>query len=468
MKSNKLFLLMLTTKTSLRQQLLLWLLLPQLVYCLAGAVLFFSVTLFYANRVIDSRLAETAEALSELSQTQGTDLDALAPIVVQETAFRFYSISNKNGDVLHGNLSLKAPTDEYVQEIYSSSAPSFFDTTINNEAFRVAAINTQFANKEPVLIQVAFNLNLRNLYARQILISTALPLALLIIVTCFLVWWGIGRGLRPLAQLQSLMEHRKAQDLSPLSLQDAPQELQGLSSALNHLLSGTEESINRQRRFIADAAHQLRTPLAGLKSQTELAMRESSPEGLRERLNMVHTSATRSIHLVNQLLTLARSEPGSQTGIPKVQMDLAKIIRDLTAELVPRALAARIDLGCDCFVPTANMHGNSALLREMFINLVENAIKYIPRDGSITVRLTEDAHNYIVDVEDNGLGIPDADKARVFERFYRREQTGNGCGLGMSIVKEIVERHAGTVELLDAQPHGLIVHVVLPKTDLPA
>ncbi|MBM5570322.1 sensor histidine kinase [Deefgea chitinilytica] len=457
-----------TTKTSLRQQLLLWLLLPQLVYCLAGAVLFFTVTLFYANRVIDTRLVETAESLARLSQTHHADIQRLAPMVVQQTDHRFYAISQQSGNVLHGSPDFKNTAAPYLAEINSRAEPLLFDAVLNAKQFRIAALRATTANAEPILIQVAFDLDQRNRYAKQILISTALPLALLIIITCLLVWWGIGRGLRPLAQLQSLMELRKAQDLSPLSLQDAPRELQGLSSALNHLLSGTEESINRQRRFIADAAHQLRTPLAGLKSQTELAMRESSPEGLRERLNMVHTSATRSIHLVNQLLTLARSEPGSQTGIPKVQMDLAKIIRDLTAELVPRALAARIDLGCDCFVPTAMMHGNSALLREMFINLVENAIKYIPRDGSITVRLTEDAHNYIVDVEDNGLGIPDEDKARVFERFYRREQTGNGCGLGMSIVKEIVERHAGTVELLDAQPHGLIVHVVLPKTELPA
>ncbi|WP_035851695.1 sensor histidine kinase [Deefgea rivuli] len=456
------------TKTSLRQQLLLWLLLPQLVYCLAGAVLFFSITLYYANRIIDTRLAEAVESLSQLAKTKDTNFAILAPMIVQETSYRFYSVTSKDGEVLQGKADLKRPTAQYLEKIAATNIPFFYDTQINNSQFRVVAVKLSAVNAEPKIIQVAFDLALRNQYAWQIFLSTALPLALLIITTCLLVWWGIGRGLRPLAQLQSLMEHRKAQDLSPLALQDAPQELQGLSSALNHLLSGTEESINRQRRFIADAAHQLRTPLAGLKSQTELAMRENSPEGLRERLNMVHTSATRSIHLVNQLLTLARSEPGSQNGIPKVHMDLAKIIRDLTAELVPRALAARIDLGCDCFVPSALMQGNSALLREMFINLVENAIKYIPRDGSITVRLTEDEHNYIVDVEDNGLGIPDSDKERVFERFYRREQTGNGCGLGMAIVKEIVERHAGTVELLDAVPHGLIVHVVLPKTEIPA
>ncbi len=455
-------------KTSLRQQLLLWLLLPQIVYCLAGAVLFFSITLYYANRVIDTRLAESVESLSQLANTKELDFSALAPMIIQQTDYRFYSITSQDGKVLQGRPKLALPTDEYRTKILASNIPFFYDRKINDTQFRVAALKIVSPQHEPRLLQVAFNLELRNQYAWQIFLSTALPLILLIIATCCLVWWGIGRGLRPLAQLQYLMEHRKAQDLSPLALQDAPEELQGLSSALNHLLSGTEESINRQRRFIADAAHQLRTPLAGLKSQTELAMRENSPEGLRDRLNMVHTSATRSIHLVNQLLTLARSEPGSQNGIPKVHMDLAKIIRDLTAELVPRALAARIDLGCDCFVQEALMQGNSALLREMFINLVENAIKYIPRDGSITVRLTEDEQSYIVDVEDNGLGIPDSDKERVFERFYRREQTGNGCGLGMAIVREIVERHAGSVQLLDAEPHGLIVHVVLPKTDLPA
>ena len=448
-----------TTKTSLRQHLLLWLLLPQLVFCLAGAALFFFVTLHFANNAINSKMRSVTQSMSRLAEKHGSNSERLNERIanVDDDTERLFAITSSSGQILAGSHELSNSRNA------DSRSDVYYDAHINGKPYRVLQVS---ANLQRDTLQVAFHLAARDAYTRNILLSTAIPLALLILATIFLVWWGIGRGLRPLARLQTLMESRKPQDLSPLALKDAPQELQALSNALNHLLAGTEESVNRQRRFIADAAHQLRTPLAGLKSQTELAMRESSPEGLRERLNMVHTSATRSIHLVNQLLTLARSEPGSQNGIPKVQMDLAKIIRDLTAELVPRALAARIDLGCDCFVVSAPMQGNSALLRELFINLVENAIKYIPRDGSITVRLTEDERHYIVDVEDNGLGIPDTDKQRVFERFYRREQTGNGCGLGMAIVKEIVERHAGTVTLLDAEPHGLIVHVVLPKTEL--
>ncbi len=451
------------TKTSLRQQLLLWLLLPQLVFCLAGAALFLSITLHYADNAIDKRLIKSANAVAKLIQHQAQISPELSSKIIATIDslddLEIFAIHDGNQRLIAGRADLVMP-----QMDQAPSDPFFYYQTIDGQEYRVLMQNDVAQSSKT--LQIAFNLHERDIYTRNIFLSTAIPLLLLIIITIFFVWWGIGRGLRPLAQLQSMMELRKPQDLSPLALQDAPRELNALSAALNHLLATTEASIDRQRRFIADAAHQLRTPLAGLKSQTELAMRENSPEGLRERLNMVHTSATRSIHLVNQLLTLARSEPGSQNSIPKVHMDLAKIIRDLTAELVPRALAARIDLGCDCFVQDAPLHGNSALLREMFINLVENAIKYIPRDGSVTVRLTEDEKNYIVDVEDNGPGIPDSDKDRVFERFYRREQTGNGCGLGMAIVREIAERHAGSVQLRDADPHGLIVHVVLPKTEL--
>jgi two-component system sensor histidine kinase TctE len=149
--------------------------------------------------------------------------------------------------------------------------------------------------------------------------------------------------------------------------------------------------------------------------------------------------------------------------MPRVALDLAKLIRELTAECVPRALAAGMDLGCDTHLSEAPMNGNSALLRELFTNLIENAIKYIPRGCNITARLCIEGEHYVVEVEDDGAGIPDSDKERVFERFYRREQTGNGCGLGMAIVKEITERHKGSIELRDADPHGLIVRVMLPR-----
>ncbi|WP_373975371.1 sensor histidine kinase [Chitinibacter sp. SCUT-21] len=439
---------------------------------LAGAAVIYVVTFHYINDNNDANLNRIAQVLEQTVAESNADkrplseaeLDGIIRLLFKTapSGRMSYAIDTSNGILNHGK-----PLEAFNLQLNSVEAVKSFATIERNgKSYRILKLylpaNTT-KNTPGVWIEISKELHEQANSLRAFLYRMALPLMLMMLITSVLIGYGVKNTLRPLLALKQMVETRQAQDLSPLSLDNAPEEIDALSSALNQLLASTEESISRQRRFIADAAHQLRTPLAGLKSQTELAMRESSPEGLRERLNMVHTSATRSIHLVNQLLTLARSEPGSINGIPKVKMDLARLVRDLTSELVPRALAARIDLGCDCLVQEAWIEGNSALLRELFINLVENAIKYIPRDGSVTVRLTENVTQYIVDVEDNGDGIPDVDKPRVFERFFRREQTGNGCGLGMAIVREIVERHSGTVELLDAVPHGLIVHVVLPK-----
>ncbi|GGP27578.1 sensor histidine kinase [Silvimonas amylolytica] len=453
-------------KYSLKRQLLLWLLIPQLVLWLAGALLSFQVASHFANEVIDNSLLQLANSLARQVHVEGGKAIARFPeathllLDTSPDDQLLYAVSGSDGQKILGNFSFPAAADIKQKP---GNEPVFSNLMQLPSPVRMVSIYYPLDKAGWIHIEAAKSLASRNHLSRQIMLTIALPLGGLLVVMSFLVWLGINRGLRPLNGLQRLVEKRSPQDQAPFELSHAPQELHALAKALTQLLSTTHESVARQRRFIADAAHQLRTPLAGLKSQTELAMRETEPEQLRARLHMVHTSATRSIHLVNQLLTLARSEPGTQSGMPRVKVDLARLIRDLTAESVPRALAAGMDLGCDTALNEAVIEGNSALLRELFVNLVENAIKYIPRGGNITVRLTEDDTRYVVEVEDSGSGIPDDDKPRVFERFYRREQTGNGCGLGMAIVKEIAERHGGSVSLLDAKPHGLIVHVELPK-----
>jgi two-component system, OmpR family, sensor histidine kinase TctE len=462
---------MLRGNFSIKRQLLLWLLIPQGVLWLAGAFLSYNVAKHYTNMAIDDSLLQTARSIGRQIKPQDNGLiidfpHALQLLLNDDADERlFYMVSLNTGGVIFSNSDLPALANHQKPD----KKIIFYDANVQNESLRIVSLYfpveiTQ--QKKWLHVQVGKSTEARNQLSRKILIDIAAPLAILIFVMSFLVWWGINRGLRPLARLQRQIETHSGQDASPLHLDNEPEEVGALTSALNHLLSSTNESIARQRRFIADAAHQLRTPLAGLKSQTELAMRETTPEGLSNRLSMVHTSANRSIHLVNQLLTLARSEPDSAKGMPRIALDLAKIIRELTAECVPRALAAGMDLGCDTDISEAPMYGNSALLRELFTNLVENAIKYIPRGCNITVRLSIEGEHYMVEVEDDGAGIPDSDKERVFERFYRREQTGNGCGLGMAIVKEITERHRGSIRLLDAIPHGLIVRVMLPiKTE---
>ncbi|NHQ87645.1 sensor histidine kinase [Iodobacter sp. HSC-16F04] len=458
---------MLRGKFSIKRQLLLWLLIPQGVLWLAGAFLSYNVARHYTNMAIDDSLLQTARSIGRQIKPQDNGLiidfpHALQLLLDDDSDERlFYTVSLNTGGIIFSNSELPA----LQSHLKPDNQIVFYDSRIQNESLRIVSLYfpveiTQ--QKKWMHVLVGKSTEARSQLSKEILIAIAAPLALLIFAMSFLVWWGINRGLRPLARLQRRVEEHSGQDPSPLQLDDEPEEVGALTSALNQLLSSTNESVARQRRFIADAAHQLRTPLAGLKSQTELAMRETTPEGLSNRLTMVHTSANRSIHLVNQLLTLARSEPDSAKGMPRVPLDLAKLIRELTAECVPRALAAGMDLGCDTDVSEAPMHGNSALLRELFTNLIENAIKYIPRGCNITARLSIEGENYVVEVEDDGAGIPDADKERVFERFYRREQTGNGCGLGMAIVKEITERHRGSIRLLDAKPHGLIVRVLLP------
>ncbi|AOX99027.1 sensor histidine kinase N-terminal domain-containing protein [Jeongeupia sp. USM3] len=452
-------------KVSLQRQLLLWLLIPQIVLWLAGAALYYNVATHYANAVTDNSLLQTGRAIARQVQPLDDglmiDFPRAAQLLLEEGPDDklFYTVSTVPGGMILGNRRLPAPPGQP-----AADHPVFYNTTQDRESIRVLSLFYRLTPDRWLHVQVGKSLQPRNRISREILLATGVPLGLLIIAMSVLVWWGVSRGLRPLDKLKRGVEHRVPQDLTPLETESLPVELQSLTQALNQLLSTTNESVSRQRRFIADAAHQLRTPLAGLKSQTELAMRETTPEGLRDRLNLVHASATRSIHLVNQLLTLARSEPGAQAGMPGMKVDLAKLIRDLTAESVPRALAAGMDLGCDSALAEATIDGNPALLRELFINLVENAIKYIPRGSNITVRLFEQGPDYVVEVEDDGNGISDEQKPRVFERFYRVNQNdGNGCGLGMAIVKEIAERHGGRIELADAQPHGLIARVSLPR-----
>lgn len=446
---------------SLKKQLLQWLLVPQVAFWVAGGALTFGVTRHYVDRYINQDLLDAAETIHALMQPSGSSdtlEDATTHISwlpgVQSRAY-YYTVRQIPGYTLTGNRELARLKSDGPRVTY------YRENIDGKKLYAIMVIRSSKVDGKLISVQVAKRYEAGNLFD-TLFLTTSIPLIGLILATSSLVWWGLGRGLKPVEQLKRKIAARHPQDLSPVETQNVPEEFLPVVDSLNTLIGSAKQNMERQHRFIGDAAHQLRTPLAGLKSQTELAMRETQMDALQNRLAMVHTSATRSIHLVNQLLTLARSEPSNQNSILRVHMDLARLIRELTAESVPRALAAGIDLGCDCELSEAWIEGNSALLRELFINLVENAIKYTPRGCCVTVRLSSRSGYYIVEVEDDGPGIPDENKPHIFERFYRLHQDGTGCGLGMSIVKEIAERHGGAVELRDAVPHGLIVRVELP------
>ena len=474
---------------SLRRQLLLFVLLPQLVLWLAGAFFTYNLTARYANAAIDAGLLQATRALARQVKPVGNGLFIDFPRAAQDILEAdpsdrvLYTVSAPPGQFILGNRSLPAPPErgplpEGEPLFYDGLVPAAgADDSSHTERVRVAALylryGDEFGPSQAMLVQVARSSANREELARRILLDTVLPLSVLIIAMTMIVWAGIGAGLAPLGRLRSLVEGRAANDLTAIELQAAPAEVRALAGAINSLLAEVQHSVVAQKQFISDAAHQLRTPLAGLKSQTELALRDAGDGELKARLQRVHDSATRSAHLVNQLLTLARAEPESANLQARQPVCLVRLAREVTAEWVPRALQAQVDLGygepagdddggAGTSGPAVQVLGIGLLLREALVNLLDNALRYAGPGSTVTVRVYSEPGQAVLVVEDDGPGLPDTERQRVFERFVRYSDDSQGCGLGLAIVKEIIERHAGQVGLQAVQPHGLRVVVRLP------
>ena len=457
---------------SLHKQLLLWLLLPQLVLWIAAAFVTYNVAARYANRAIDASLSQATRALARQVKPIGNGLFIDFPRAAQDIISAdpddrvYYMVSTPPGQFILGSRKLPPPLTEPPKLGF----PYFYDGFVDKVPIRLAGLYVAFGDdkeRQLMLVQIARGRASRDELARSILGDTVLPLSGLILLMTMIVWAGIRAGLAPLARLRALVEGRAPNDLAPLRIDTAPQELRSLARALNDLLAAVHESVASQRRFVNDAAHQLRTPLAGLKSQTELALGENSDPALEARLRRVHESAVRSAHLVNQLLSLARAEPESALAQQSSRVDLREMTRELTAEWVPKALHASIDLGLDDAgddAPPVMVVGHALLLREALQNLIDNAIRYAGAASEVTVGVWRDGAFGVVQVADTGPGIPTDLHRAVFERFVRATHEGSGCGLGLAIVKSIAERHAGHVTLTSLVPHGLQVRLALPLT----
>jgi two-component system, OmpR family, sensor histidine kinase TctE len=314
----------------------------------------------------------------------------------------------------------------------------------------------------PVLVQVAETLDKRTRLANEIIKGLIFPQFMILPVAVLLVWFGLSRGLAPLKSLQKRIRDREPDDLSPIDPRGAPEEIAPLVDAFNELLERLDTTVTAQKRFIADAAHQMKTPLAGLSTQAELALRERDPSELHRTLEQIARGSQRTAHLVSQLLALARMENLREVATLE-PLDLEAFGRIVVSDWVPAAMERGIDLGfesehaqyddnTDRDAP-ARVAGQPVLLRELLNNLIDNALRYTPRGGTVTVRVLADGRRVFLEVEDSGPGIPEADRAMVFERFYRVLGTGvDGSGLGLSIVREIAERHGATVEVDDAKP----------------
>lgn len=307
----------------------------------------------------------------------------------------------------------------------------------------VAALFTE-RDGMPLIFLAAETLVKRNNLVWEILLGMLLPELGLAVATLALIWFGVRSGLRPLAALRQQLANRSTSDLRPLAVQGLTEEIQPVVEELNQLLLRLSDSLLAQRHFVADAAHQLRTPIAALQTQVELALRELQTPAQMTHFAAILSATQRLAHLVQQLLALARAEPQNDSTVSTI--DLATLVRELADTALPQAIAANIDLGFE--LQNAVVHGSPLLLQEAIGNLIDNAIRYTSAPGTITVACRTLEKRVLLCVEDSGAGVPEAAHEQVFERFYRLPgSAGEGCGLGLAIVRQIARQHGAEVRI---------------------
>ncbi len=335
-------------------------------------------------------------------------------------------------------------TDRYDTIYYRVLGPAGQDIAGDFELpVRVVSVQTPCAPSSCTVL-VAETTVKRSRLANQILFSSLLPEVLIALATLLIVWFGVKRGLGPLARLSDEIKERSPGDLRPIDAAGAPEETRPLAAALNGLLNEVAEASRNQQRFLANAAHQLRTPLAGLQAHTEIALLEPLPDATRTQLEQVHKATVRTARLANQLLTLARAEPGARGNFAEI--NLKSLVEGEADAWVHQALASDVDLGFE--LADASLDGDALLLREALANLVHNAIQYSSRGSHVTVRTGCVEGRPFAEVEDDGPGIPSVETERVLERFYRVPGTsGTGSGLGLAIVREIAAGHGAAVAI---------------------
>lgn len=432
-----------TDAGSLRGRLLLWLALLLLLVLLASGLSAYWNGREVADTAYDRTLLASARAIADgLYEKDGT-LRADVPYVALDTfaydsAGRiFYQVNDIHGRMISGYENLPAaPADALRTDDYPALA-KFYDGVYQGVDVRVVSLLQPVS--EPSMsgmaeIRVAETEGARERMARSLMTDTLLRLGVLGVGALVLVWLAVSAALRPLDRLRREVEERQPDDLRPLPMLEVQHELRPLVESLNHFTQRLRSLFERQSQFIADAAHELRTPLAALKARLELGLREQEPEAWRSTLETTAKNTDRLIHLANQLLSLARIESGAQAiaegGAERI--DLTALARELGLALAPLAYARGASLALESAGPVW-IQGEPTLLNELLSNLLDNALAHTPQGGNVILRVLEGG---VLEVEDDGPGIPAADRERVFQRFYRRGDSP-GSGLGLAIVGEV-------------------------------
>lgn len=462
---------------SLRRQLLFWLMLPVFLLWLSGAAITYTLAIDFATDAYDQSMLDMLYSLAghtiEKNGVVVVDLPPVALEVLKDsvTDSFYYQVIDESGHRLAGDT--RESPGQFGTSGDMTREPDFHYSHIRGEEVRVASMIYKVpGNNTRVTIQVAQTLHERQLLAQKILVGVVGPQLVIVLAMGFAIYFGVWRGLVPLNLLRDALASRTPADLSLLDESSVPREVRALVTAINLYLQRLSLYIEAQRRFVANAAHQLRTPIAGLKTQTELALRQTDPQEREHALKLILHSAARAARLTNQLLTLARTGPDAQDPDKWGPVDLVAAARAAVSELLPQAFERSIDLGFE-FRDTGRLaettekclvRGDRYALHELMSNLIENAVRYTPEGGSVTAVVEKYASGCAFIVEDNGPGIAVEEREKVFERFYRGNEFGSsGSGLGLSIVQEIAYLHGAQATIGDGPGNsGTAVKVAFP------
>ena len=440
---------------------------PLLLLWPISLVLTWLVAQGIAGKPFDRALEYNAGALAQLVSVNNNKVQFSLPLPARELLRAddsdtvYYQVLGANGEHLSGERALPLPPDN---EKAVPGEVRLRDDEIRGVAIKVAYtwVKVALPGARPALVQVAETLEKRSVLATEIVKGVMLPPFGILPIPVPLVWLALVQAIKPLNMLEERIRARKPDDLSPIDAQAAPLEVAPLVDSVNDLLLRLKDSIATQKRFLADAAHQLKTPLAGLRMQADLAQREGADaDELKQSLRQIGRSSVRATHTVNQLLALARAE-SSGSAMPRQTCDLAELTMSVVRDCVPRAIEKQIDLGYEGTEPGApggQIVGNPTLLKELVRNLLDNAINYTPSSARqpavITARVLSDPTQgrLVLQVEDSGPGVPLAERELVFQPFYRALGTeADGSGLGLPIVLEIAQQHNATVDLDETRP----------------
>ena len=500
---------------SLFGEILDWLWVPVMLLMPVSVLLTSAAAKSLANAPFDRALAESVLVLAEQVKVRGGRVVAELPLPAREflrvddTDTVYFQVLGQRGELVSGDRDLPLPAEDEVSlpgrvlyrndELHGTEVRIAY-TWVDMPAAEPAPVAQESAPKSPLietplrpaLVQVAETLDKRAQLADEIVKGVILPQFIVVPLAAVLIWFGLARGLRPLSSLVERIHRRRPGDLSPIPSGAVPSEVEPLIRSINDLMRQLDGSLKGQQRFIANAAHQLRTPLAGIQMQTELALRQAhgghNVAEIKQSLEQMALATRRLVRMVNQLLALTRAEKGMQAGhaaLPMPALDIARLVRERVQDWLSMALVKKIDLGFES--DTAEpiwIDGRAILIAELVNNLIDNAIRYTPQGGTITVRLSC-AATVRLEVEDNGIGIAPDERELVFERFYRVLGAGpdgehaEGSGLGLAIVREIAFQHHATVRIREgADGHGSLFVVEfsrsqagdaeVPMTDEPA